>query len=120
MRIQTHSATEMATFETHIEKIQIKVYGNEGPVPHFHFKSPTLDGSVCLDTPEYFNHGPDHFKSSTQRDAIINFLKSSNDKLPEYTNYQVIRFQWTACNPQYEIPVKAQMPDYSILSVERR
>ena len=43
---------------------KIMIYGNEGPIPHFHVEHKEKNLSVCvrIDKAEYFSHGRHKYK----------------------------------------------------------
>lgn len=99
--------------------LQIKVFGSEGPVPHFHFEDTERKGCIQLKEARYFKHGKyqDELKSG-ELDDLIDFLEGPHKFFGQYglTNWQVICVYWGDNNPQYQVDVKLPMPDYRELN----
>lgn len=103
-----------------IDTLIVRVYGSEGPVPHFHFvsKNKEIDGCIRIDKPEYFPHG-NHTSKLTGKNLknMINFLNAPHKRLGKhgYTNWDVICMYWDDDNVDYQIPEDLKMPDYTLL-----
>lgn len=98
----------------------VKVYPNEGQIPHFHIES--KDGKFkccpCIFEPLYFNHGTKTGKlSSQQRKILNNWLSNPTNKILPTTNWQNIISYWQALgNPLTNFPTKpVNQPDYTKL-----
>lgn len=81
--------------------VDIKVYGGEGPIPHFHMvtKDKSFDCCICIFDNYYFCHGGHQsVLNGVQRKSLNEFLSSPNHKSPYITNWQYIRDIWIANN----------------------
>lgn len=108
---------EVGRFDT----FKITVFGNEGPIPHFHFESldGTIDGCIRLDKPEYFKHGTHQSTlKHKERRKMIEWLQTPHKSLGEYglINWKVICIYWDDNNINYPFNKNATMPDYSQLN----
>ena len=97
---------------------QIFIYGNEGPIPHFHFEGldGTINGAIRLDKPEYFKHtGSGNDKISIS--VFIEWIKSPHWRMGKHglTNYQLMLYYWNDSNPDYKINTDTPMPNYEEL-----
>ena len=114
-----HSVNEMATMGTTQGCITIKVFSNEGPVPHLHFFiDANHQGCLQLTSARYFNHGKyTATLNANQRRDIIQFLSttaSSHGFSPGWSHYVDCCNEWNKNNPQYAME-RQEMPDYSTL-----
>lgn len=81
-------------------RVRISVYKNEGPIAHFHITGENrFLCCICIYENAYFNHG---LKQSTlngkQLRTLVDWLKSSNSKDPNRTNWEYIRDEWNKNN----------------------
>ena len=119
INLQDSALVEMAEIGR-VDTLIIRVYGNEGPIPHFHFvsKNGEIDGYIRIDKPEYFSHG-NHQSRLTGKNLknMINFLNAPHRRLGKhgYTNWDVICIYWDDSNVDYLVPEDRVMPDYSQL-----
>jgi hypothetical protein len=96
----------------------ICVYGNEGPVPHFHIKSKrTKDFECCIEiyNERYFDHGSktSHL-NGFQLEILDNWLRLQSKYDISKSNWQYICFLWKQNNgPLVEgIKERKDQPDY--------
>lgn len=101
------------------EDFKICVYGQEGPIPHFHFYvggDMKSGGCIRLDKPEYFNHG--HYKEKINRrlkNHAIQWLHSKpKSKLGALfkNNWEAMCYMWEIGNPDHPLPDSLEIPDY--------
>lgn len=100
---------------------RILVYGNEGPIPHFHIDNNEKNIHACLKILEdnYFYHG--NYKDkipSNMKEDIRDFLKSPHKFFGAYgfNNWQIICVYWNDSNPTHAIKEKVEtlmMPKYN-------
>ena len=100
-----------------IGECKVYVYGDEGPIPHFHIisKNGNFKCCVCIYESLYFNHG---YKTDTlnanQRKNLNEWLKEKHKTLNN-TNWEVIKFLWDSNNEEnkkYKIYKSNTQPDY--------
>lgn len=123
--IKIHTLFEMASVGITQDNIEIKIFGKEGNIPHFHFqdaKNLKRKGCIKILQPEYFVHKNYTSKlNSIEKKNLIIFLDELCDADFGYkegtTNYEVICYLWNANNPLSKIKVKEiQQPDYKQLN----
>ena len=111
---------EMAQVGVVDDTIIIKVYGGEGPVPHFHFYETQSRRAGCLKILEasYFARGNylDDLKRD-ERKELVDWLKALDPEALEQgwkrTNWQAICYEWNKNNPQYKLKTpNPPIPDY--------
>ena len=99
---------------------RIMIYGNEGPVPHFHVehKEKGINSCIRIDKAEYFSHGK--HKDKLSRDTIkelYNFLKQPHKTFGKhgYNNWQIICIYWDDNNIEFTLDdiSSMSMPDYT-------
>lgn len=98
----------------------IRVYPNEGQIPHFHIESKDRKFKCCpcIFEPLYFNHGSKTGKlSSQQRKMLNNWLSKPIDKTSPITRWESIHVAWRLLeNPLTNFPTKSvRQPDYTKL-----
>ena len=106
---------EMALVGVVDTTIYIKVYGAEGPVPHFHFYETQSGRRGCIKILEasYFAHGKnlDDLKRDENLE-LVDWLKEWNDDFDK-TNWEAICRLWNMNNPLYKLKdVNQSIPDY--------
>lgn len=115
-----HSLLEMAQIGVVDNTIFIRVYGNEGPIPHFHFYETQGGRSGCIKILEasYFVHGryADSLKR-WEREELMKWLKDYDEDSLEFgwkrTNWEVLCYEWNKNNPQYKLKtVRLPLPNY--------
>lgn len=118
MEFYTHLTEDLLTEMAEIGRykgLQIKIYGSEGPIPHFHFEDSKRKGCICLKEAKYFKHGKyqDTLKTKELKD-LVEFLKSPHKFFGKYgmTNWQVICVYWGDNNLDYQVDVELPMPNY--------
>ena len=96
-------------------KCTIKVYGNEGPVNHFHISAQGMpDICVKISDNMYFTHGSNNgaFPSSRQCKDLDKWLKTIIEYDGEYiSNWTRCKISWNKQNPTWTIDTEIQ-PDY--------
>ena len=112
---------EMAQAGVVDDSIIIKIYGGEGPVPHFHFYEVQSKRSGCIKIEEasYFPHGGKYL-DTLKRWEVEELLKWLPQKSKffekrglDVTNWQAICILWDQNNPQYELKeIDIKIPDY--------
>lgn len=122
--ISTHSIYEMARLGV-IDNWTICVFGNEGPIPHFHMRSPSVshpENECCIrfDKPEYFDHGSKNYKLSKKtKKQLINLLNEDNEEFDNITNWELLIRLWNLENKDSKTAVHLDsnipMPDYTKL-----
>ena len=111
---------EMALIGEFKPKYEVRVYGKEGPVPHFHISNPQTKEYCCLKICEagYFNHSKYMTKFLTSKDltrlnewlkSVSNEFKVLNIGLTIYDNICIL---WNQNNPLHRIEIPSIMPDY--------
>ena len=102
---------------------KIMIYGNEGPIPHFHVEHKEKNLSVCvrIDKAEYFSHGSHKDKLDSKVIKKLKLFLESPHKFfgkNGYTNWQIICVYWNDNNMDYQIEDvnSLKMPDYSKIS----
>ena len=123
-----HTALDEMAKIGKFDNIEIIVYGNEGPNPHFHFKDIASkhyrEGCVRIDIAEYFDHGKYKARfTKDEKEELVRFLNSTTTKRsrfwnPSATNYDVIIALWNMSNELYEIDEDIEMPNYEELSTK--
>lgn len=88
---------------------KVKVYEQEGTIPHFHIDSKNGEkkACICIYTAQYFNHGPEYSTlGSIQRKQLDQWLGSMNrDKeFKGKTYWETIDELWRANNSSYRVP----------------
>lgn len=111
---------EMAQVGVVDDTIIIKVYGGEGPIPHFHFYETQSRRAGCLKILEasYFAHG--NYLDDLKRDEkqeLLRWLQKLNSSYKRrglsVTNWQSICLLWDQNNPQYKLKnPNPPIPDY--------
>lgn len=111
---------EMANIGVVDGTIYIKVYGGEGPIPHFHFYETQSRRAGCLKILEasYSVHGRylDDLKRDERRE-LVDWLRALDPEALEQgwkrTNWQAICYEWNKNNPQYKLEnPNPPIPDY--------
>lgn len=111
---------EMALVGVVDNTIYIKVYGGEGPVPHFHFYETQSCRKGCIKILEasYFAHSNylDDLKRD-ERKELVKWLTEMDEESVEQgiprTNWQAICLEWNKNNPQYKLKnLNPPIPDY--------
>jgi hypothetical protein len=98
---------------------KIYVYGNEGPIPHFHIVSENKnDICICICEAKYFNHGKykNTFKSKKQLKMLDYWMDNININDDTKTNWEFIIIMWKSANPEwrnYDIKFPNKRPDYT-------
>ena len=115
-----HSVNEMATMGTTRGGITIKVFSDEGPIPHLHFiLDENHQGCLMLAQAEYFTHGQCKATlNAHQLRDVIRFLSSSAASHgfdPGWSKYVDCCNEWNKNNPQFAMN-RQEMPDYSIIN----
>lgn len=106
-------------------KINIYIYGSEGPIPHFHVenKEKNIKSCVCILEDKYFKH---RIYKDGLDSKLVKWLKlflSSPHKFfgkHGYTNWQIICAYWNDNNPDYMIKEgldALRMPLYNNLNI---
>ena len=119
MHFTTHSAYEMSTVgDFSKDKLTIRIFAKEGPVPHFHFdnEEKEVHGCIRIDKAEYFSHGRHQAQlNSQQKKSLVEYLSApADDAILTGTNWQFVLFLWNHENPQHKISF-IEMPDYTKL-----
>lgn len=124
--------SEMAAIwdpETH-QGLDMVVYGDSEPVPHFHLVGPDIlfnrdkglpaDTCIRLDEPTYFHHGKHAgLLSSDGKKLLVEYLGeiSRSDPGSGINNWQIAAVAWNLYNPD-SLMISAKlkdMPDYAQL-----
>ena len=108
-------------------RCEIKIYGNEGQIPHFHIKSRTTDKEicVCIFEPKYFNHNPKHTTLSRKEKNTLNEVLSDTYQYDKSKNlWKAIRDEWIQANNDHDYEhkkdaMKVDKPDYSKMTEDR-
>lgn len=104
-------------------KFEVYVHSNEGMIPHFHVWDTSTSGNefhTCIYFKEakYFeHHGKTSRFNAKDRKDLIEFLKSKPTKPrgPFEDYWHLLVFMWSVSNPDNELDLNLQMPDYSQL-----
>lgn len=106
-------------------KCDVRVYDNEGMIPHVHIYGPGKEICVALKENKYFSHEPQHsqFNNAKQKADFDNWLRKINVKVSAsdgvtYTNYQAAVSKWNKLNEHAEMDYNYPQPDYSTISQE--
>ena len=112
---------EMAQVGTVDDSIIIKIYGGEGPIPHFHFYETQSKRSGCVKILEasYFPHGG-RYLDTLKRWEVEDLLTWLPEKSQFFekrglnvTNWQAICILWDQNNSQYCLKnPNPEIPDY--------
>lgn len=115
------SLLEMAQVGILDDTILIKIYGGEGPIPHFHFYETQSKRNGCIKILEasYFPHGGKYL-DSLKRDEVkelISWLNNPNEFYKKrnisMSNWESICTLWDQNNPQYQLEnPKPEIPNY--------
>lgn len=119
----SHTLLEMAN----VGKFDIytcSFYGEEGPVPHFHFYnvSKNIFGCIRLDKPNYFIHGKHKAKlNSKGKKQLIEWLNSKETPFKKFmdklTVWEYICILWNENNPD-NIYNNDKIPNYENLPLK--
>jgi hypothetical protein len=115
-----HQLNEMAQIGL-FDQYSLYVYGREGPVAHFHLlkgnpDNPSWQTCIKIETSEYFHHdGKEGTLNSKQKKHLVDFFNTSNQDLPQITNWQSTVVAWNQNNPRWRIDRNTTMPEYSLL-----
>lgn len=115
-RCRRHTLREMARVGR-AGRYEIRVYGGEGHIPHFHFKDTQTgrEGCARLDAAAYFPHGRyTAALNAGERAELVKFLRSAKEPLG-ITQFQYICVLWNDNNPRTPLrsaPRSTPMPDY--------
>ena len=96
----------------------IYVYGNEGPIPHFHIikgnpKSPEWETCIEIKQIKYFHHSnKEGILNSKNKKRLISFLKAKSIHFKDKTNWQMLVLQWSMNNTNFQIPIDTGIPNY--------
>lgn len=100
--IMTEEAVSKSLYlSQRLKQCKIDVYGDEGPIPHFHItcrpegSDKTFYSAVSLTHNMYFKHGK--YKgtlTNSEKKELHKFLFSKNSKLQNKTNYEVMCEIW--------------------------
>jgi len=97
----------------------IEVWGNEGPIPHFHIITKNnINWECCIElfNPKYFNHGSKQgILTSKQLKMLDTWLKEPyvSDYIKANTRWEALVGFWIAQgNPMRFVPKNATQPDY--------
>lgn len=107
-------ALELALNEEELGRVSntdepvINVYGNEGNLPHLHFKNKRVESCIRLDEPKYFCHKPHHDGLNAQeRKWFLNWIQR---------NWVACVNLWNKDTIQEKISNDIKnMPDYKLL-----
>lgn len=118
-----HTFLEMALVGTTSDNIEIRVYGKEGNIPHFHFDhiQSKRKGCIRIDVAEYFDHGDKYKDRLTNKEIknLILWLKSDKTVFKKFgsniTIYDYIKILWDDNNPNYPLKEDYKIPDYEQL-----
>lgn len=98
----------------------VRVYSDEGPIPHFHIVNTQTgeEGCVRITEPKYFSHGTKEMKlTSKQKKKLIEYLSTPSKFEEDYgkTPYELIWEEWNRNDPDNRISKPESMPDYNSL-----
>lgn len=117
--IDERTAYEMAQVGVAVG-LELWVWPKEGGyVPHFHFWTVDrkIGGCLKLESAEYFKHGKHQSElGSHQRRQLCEFLQKPAKNFPGLTNWQVVLGMWNSSNPQAQVDLNQQMPNYKELN----
>ncbi len=120
--VSGHSIWSMARIgEFHCNVLfSVRVYGGEGPIPHFHVVDTQNENECCIriDCAEYFSHSDKIYKlNSKQKKKLVEFLTtvSGYEEDDGKTYYELIWEEWNRNNREHRIPKPTEMPDYENL-----
>lgn len=112
---------EMAQIGVIDGSIIIKIYGAEGPVPHFHFyeTQSKRDGCIKILEASYFPHGNKHLDTLKRWEVedLIDWLCRKSEFFEKrglnLTNWQAICILWDQNNPNYQLKnPNPEIPNY--------
>lgn len=96
----------------------IRVYDNEGMLPHFHIESIDKRFNCCIliKEPKYFNHGYKHIDVLNDEDItnLINFL---NEDICIFSRFDYMLCSWNLHNKNTVEHVG--IPDYTKLNINK-
>jgi hypothetical protein len=118
---------EMVTNIGSLGKCDIKVYGKEGEIPHFHIISRTNNKEVCvcIFEPKYFSHKPSHTTLTRKEKIDLDNTLSDTYKFDKGKNlWSNIRDVWIEANKDHSYEhkndaLKIKKPDYTKLEGSR-
>ena len=107
----------LGSFKPDNNRLYVKVYSNEGPIPHFHImtKDKSFETCVRLDSAKYFNHGHIKGKLNTKQiKALVSFLNKKSPKHNGKTIFEIIVMAWNiSTDNKTKLSLKStKMPDY--------
>lgn len=118
---------------TTIGKVAIIVYGDEGPVPHFHIESKDFNCCVCIFNNKYFDHGiHQDTLNRKQLKELDSFMRNKCSLEEKITNWEAVKILWVASNVtgnsnfgitlRYKLiyKYKNKQPDYTKLKGYKR
>ena len=120
---------EMASIGTIKDDYEVRVYGKEGSIPHFHVtkgpgEHPTEECCICIRECKYFDHDSVKNNDKNVKDLRLNkdLLKRMIVMLNEpagmgITKWQSVILMWNLQNPgEYrQVSDDQEMPDYTKL-----
>lgn len=123
---------EMASIGTIKDDYEVRVYGKEGSIPHFHVtkgpgEHPTEECCICIQECKYFDHDSVKNNDKNVKDLRLNkdLLKRMVTMLQEYvsskfeglTKWDLVILMWNSQNPgEYrQVDDNQPMPDYTKL-----
>lgn len=120
---ELYEMAQIGLFDQYILYVygEANAYGREGPVAHFHLlkgspDNPSWQTCIKIETSEYFHHdGKEGTLNSKQKRHLVDFFNTSNQGLPQITNWQSSVVAWNQNNPRWRIDRNTSMPDYLVL-----
>ena len=111
------SITQKAEFSK-LGQCEIKVYGNEGKIPHFHIvnKKEKFNCPICINEPRYFTHGTkDDTLTNEQAEQLYNVMKSKSElkTFKGKSVWKVILMAWVIANDEGNVILRKRPPKYS-------
>lgn len=103
----------------HIGECKVEVYAGEGSIPHFHIVGVNTDFDCCVRIYDnhFFEHGIHRDTlNAKQCQQLHDWLKRTNDRLGNKSNWKTIVTTWEDNNPNCVYPANkkcSDMPDYS-------
>lgn len=111
----------IGSFKSKGKTLFVKVFSNEGPIPHFHLMDKDKKFETCIQIlkPEYFLHGTKmDILNSQQIKDLVKFLNKKDYANKRLTNFVAICRAWNlSSSNEIKVPLKKNsIPDYSELN----
>lgn len=111
------SITQKAIF-SNLGQCEIKVYGNEGKIPHFHIvnKDKKFNCPVCINDCRYFTHGSKNDTLNNEQAEELYKVMTRKSELKTFAGksvWKVVLMAWVIANDEGNVIIRKRPPKYS-------